>query len=229
MIWSMRYPGGKGKCYQRLINMMPPHKTYIESHLGGGAALRHKAPAERNIGIDACPNVISLWNQLYPDLCETVQADAADYISEFRFSGNELIYADPPYLTSTRRRPKIYAHEYRTTDHERLIRVLRNAPCLVMISGYENDLYNDALSGWRKERFFAKTHVGLREECVWLNFNPPTQLHDSSHLGANFRERQNIKRRQSRLRERIEGMPPLEREQLLCWLNETYGNRLTEN
>ncbi|MGB9494128.1 MAG: hypothetical protein WCA83_04905, partial [Azonexus sp.] len=103
----MRYPGGKGKCYQRLINMMPPHKTYIESHLGGGAALRHKAPAERNIGIDACPNVISRWNKLYPNLCETVQADAADYISEFRFSGNELIYADPPYLASTRRRPKI--------------------------------------------------------------------------------------------------------------------------
>ena len=225
----MRYPGGKGKCYQRLINMMPPHKTYIESHLGGGAALRHKAPAERNIGIDACPNVISRWNKLYPNLCETVQADAADYISEFRFSGNELIYADPPYLAFTRRRPKIYAHEYRTSDHERLIQVLRNTPCLVMISGYENDLYNDGLSGWRKERFWAKTHVNVREECVWLNFDPPKQLHDSSHLGANFRERQTIRRRQNRLRERIQGMPPLEREQLLSWINETYGNSFKEN
>lgn len=225
----MRYPGGKGKCYQRLINMMPPHKTYIESHLGGGAALRHKAPAERNIGIDACPNVISLWKQLYPDLCETVQADAADYISNFRFSGNELIYADPPYLASTRRRSKIYAYEYLSGDHERLIQVLKNTPCMVMISGYENELYNDVLSDWRKERFWAKTHVDLREECVWLNFDPPKQLHDSSHLGANFRERQNIKRRQSRLRERIQGMPPLEREQLLCWINETYGISLKEN
>ncbi len=224
----MRYPGGKGKCYQRLINMMPPHKTYIESHLGGGAALRHKAPAERNIGIDACPKVISLWNQLYPDLCETVQADAADYISEFHFSGNELIYADPPYLASTRRRSKIYAYEYVTSDHERLIQVLKNTPCLVMISGYENELYNDLLTGWRIERFWAKTHVDLREECVWLNFDPPGKLHDSSHLGENFRERQNIKRRQSRLRERIQGMPSLEREQLLCWINDTYGNTLKE-
>ncbi len=53
MIRVMSYPGGKGKCYQRLINLMPPHETYIESHLGGGAVLRNKRPAKANIGIDA--------------------------------------------------------------------------------------------------------------------------------------------------------------------------------
>ena len=32
--------------------MMPPHATYIETHLGGGAIMRRKPPALRNIGID---------------------------------------------------------------------------------------------------------------------------------------------------------------------------------
>ena len=50
----MGYFGSKataGLC-QPLIAMMPPHATYIETHLGSGAIMRRKPPALRNIGID---------------------------------------------------------------------------------------------------------------------------------------------------------------------------------
>ena len=40
-----------GLC-QPLIAMMPPHDTYIETHLGGGAIMKRKPPAQHNIGID---------------------------------------------------------------------------------------------------------------------------------------------------------------------------------
>jgi DNA adenine methylase len=40
-----------GLC-QAIIALMPPHDTYIESHLGGGAIMKRKPPALRNIGID---------------------------------------------------------------------------------------------------------------------------------------------------------------------------------
>ncbi len=40
-----------GLC-QPLIAAMPPHATYIETHLGGGAIMQRKPPALRNIGID---------------------------------------------------------------------------------------------------------------------------------------------------------------------------------
>ena len=35
----MTYPGGKGGngFYQKIINLIPPHDVYIETHLGGGA------------------------------------------------------------------------------------------------------------------------------------------------------------------------------------------------
>ena len=48
------YPGGKNGpgVYQRIISLMPPHQTYIEPFLGGGAIMRLKRPASLNIGID---------------------------------------------------------------------------------------------------------------------------------------------------------------------------------
>ena len=41
----MKYLGGKGQTFQKLINLMPPHDVYIETHLGGGAVIRNKKPA----------------------------------------------------------------------------------------------------------------------------------------------------------------------------------------
>ena len=53
----MRYPGGKGGAgvYQTIINNIPPHDTYIETHLGGGNILERKRPAARSVGIDVDP------------------------------------------------------------------------------------------------------------------------------------------------------------------------------
>ena len=45
---------GAGLC-QTIIAMMPPHRTYIETHLGGGAIMQRKPAALLNIGIDLDP------------------------------------------------------------------------------------------------------------------------------------------------------------------------------
>jgi DNA adenine methylase len=220
----MRYPGGKGKCYQRLINLMPVHHTYIESHLGSGAVLRHKKPARRNIGIDLDPALLDRWpaEEARPDF-EWVNVDACEYLASFSYSGTELVYADPPYLASTRRREKIYTFDYCESDHRRLLDVLKQLPCFVMISGYENPLYEESLGDWRKTTFSAKTHVDVRQECVWMNFPEPQRLHDTQYLGHTYRERQTIARRQERLRTRIGAMDPVERNDLVRWMDETYG------
>lgn len=34
MTFPNNYPGGKGAVYQRLINLMPLHDVYVETHLG---------------------------------------------------------------------------------------------------------------------------------------------------------------------------------------------------
>lgn len=228
MIAGMAYPGGKGKCYQRLINLMPPHKTYIESHLGSGAVLRHKRPAEINIGIDADSALIDQWKDLGLDFCTLINGDAVSFLEQFSFTGEELVYADPPYLPEVRRQPKIYRHEYTKADHERLLKVLKALPCKVMLSGYDSPMYRDTLAGWRRATFNAKTHVDVREECVWMNFLPPAQLHDTSFLGDTFRERQTVRRRHQRMLQKFSQMDPLERTHVLQLLNTHFaeGGRL---
>ena len=218
----MRYPGGKGKCYQRLINLMPPHTVYIEAHLGGGAVMRHKKPAVQSIGIDADLRVIQSWQTSDPDLCTLVHDDAVRYLMQYPFQGSELVYCDPPYLASVRRRAKIYRHEYDVEQHRQLLAVLVSLPCMVMISGYDSPMYREALRGWRLETFDAKTHVDVRQECVWCNFEAPRELHDASHFGETFRDRQTIKRRQDRLIAKFDRMDPIERNSMLALLSSKY-------
>lgn len=108
----MRYPGGKGKCYQHIINILPPHATYIETHLGGGSVLRHKKPAGTSIGVDRDAAVIRSWQRLFPLLASYVEADAVEFLAAQRLAGDEVVYCDPPYLPSTRRRDRVYRHDY---------------------------------------------------------------------------------------------------------------------
>src|SRR5687767_12605543 len=75
----VRYPGGKFRCYQKLINLMPPHRVYIETHLGGGAVLRHKAPAELSIGIDSDPAVIGAFAGHFGSRLKIINSQAEDF------------------------------------------------------------------------------------------------------------------------------------------------------
>lgn len=217
----MRYPGGKGKTYQHVINLMPPHRVYIETHLGGGAVMRHKLPATRNIAIDLSERAIELAKS---NLChaEFVCDRAEKFLSEYPFVGDELVYVDPPYHPLTRRRARVYQHDYGEEDHVQLLSILKTLPCMVILSGYENSLYASELKGWRTREFEAKTHTDVRTETLWFNFEPPTALHDSRHLGASFRERQTAKRRIERLKCKLRQMDAVERAAIAQWLFESF-------
>lgn len=214
----MRYPGGKGKCFQQIVNLLPPHRVYIESHLGGGSVIRNKLPAEHNVGIDVDAKVISVWQSKYPGLCELVHGDACNFLRDFQFHGDELIYCDPPYVPSTRKRSKVYRHDYTVDQHKELLGILQYLPCMIVISGYTSPLYEAELRKWNRIDFPAKTHRGVRMESAWFNFEKPIRLHDPRYAGSSFREREVIKRRQERLRKRIARLPPIERYALMEWM-----------
>jgi hypothetical protein len=111
---AMRYPGGKGGAgvYQTIINNIPPHDTYIETHLGGGNILERKRPAARSVGIDVDPEVIEVWQQLDVPGLELHHGDAVAWLESHQFTGSEFVYADPPYVMDSRRGGKLYCHEY---------------------------------------------------------------------------------------------------------------------
>jgi site-specific DNA-adenine methylase len=218
----MKYPGGKGKTYQHIINLMPVHRVYIETHLGGGAVMRNKLPAARSIGIDADSRAIAAWSLAPMPGVEVVCKRAEEFLETYEFQGDELVYVDPPYHPATRRQERVYRLDYTQEDHERLAMLLRELPCMVILSGYANPVYERVLIDWGTRTFQAKTHTDVRTETLWFNFEPPQQLHDNRHIGNNFRERQTIRRRMNRLQERVSRMDAVERSAFIEWLNEEY-------
>lgn len=82
---------------------------------------------------------------------------------------NVLIYADPPYLLNTRY-GKQYRHEMTDTDHEELLRALMQHKGPVLISGYDNPLYNEVLKDWYREEISSMAQSNTkRREVLWIN------------------------------------------------------------
>ncbi len=96
---------------------------------------------------------------------------AIEVIKRFNF-GNVLIYADPPYILSTRH-GKQYRHEMDDADHEQLLLALLAHKGPVLLSGYDNELYNELLKGWyRKETTTYSQVCSKKREILWMNFRP---------------------------------------------------------
>ena len=81
-----------------------------------------------------------------------------------------FMYVDPPYLHGTRKK-YLYKHEMEDEEHEQLLEVLLRHPGKIILSGYDNELYNTMLSRWRKESVSTQAENGLkRVETIWMNY-----------------------------------------------------------
>ena len=211
----MGYFGSKatsGLC-QAIIAMMPPHETYIESHLGGGAIMLRKPPALRNIGIDLDPRTIAQFECSYP--VELINGCACRFLADYDYQGSELVYSDPPYLVRTRTSKRRYKFDYEDGDHVRLLELLKRLPCHVMLSGYPSVLYDELLQGWRSVELQVMNQNGVRTEKLWLNFTVD-RFHWASYAGKNFTHRQQIKRKAANWAKRYEALPRAQRLAVLA-------------
>ena len=203
-----------GLC-QAIIALMPPHDTYIESHLGGGAIMKRKPAALRNIGIDRNERALEKFQCDCP--VERVHADAHRFLADFDYQGRELVYCDPPYLHSTRSSERRYRFDYEESDHLELLTLLRKLPCAVILSGYPSGLYDQELPGWRSLELQVMNQAGVRTEKLWFNF-APDRVHWARYAGRDHTHRQTIKRRAESWARRYARMPPGERLAVLAGL-----------
>jgi DNA adenine methylase len=99
-----------------------------------------------------------------------------------------LIYADPPYVHSTRSAKRIagelehaYTHEMGEGDHLELLTWLSQCKSMVVLSGYRSDLYDAALKGWRRAETMALADGARpRREILWINPAAAEALDDGS-------------------------------------------------
>lgn len=99
---------------------------------------------------------------------------ALEVIERFNYP-NVLIYADPPYLLSTRH-GKQYRCEMSEADHIDLLDALLVHKGPVLLSGYDSELYRKKMSGWYREEIGTRTQTAAkRREVLWMNFEPQTK------------------------------------------------------
>jgi DNA adenine methylase len=203
-----------GLC-QPIIALMPPHETYIETHLGGGAIMRRKPPALRNIGIDLNQRTLERFQCEYP--VELVHGCAHRFLADYDYRGRELVYCDPPYLKETRSSERRYRFDYEEHHHLELLRLLTQLPCRVILSGYPSALYDEWLTQWHSVELQVMNQAGVRTEKVWFNFTPD-RVHWARYTGKNHTERQRIKRKAETWGRRYRALPRGERLAVLSAL-----------
>ena len=203
-----------GLC-QAIIALMPPHDTYIESHLGGGAIMQRKPPALRNIGIDRDQRALEKFRCPYP--VERVHGCAHRFLAKYDYRGRELVYCDPPYLKETRTSGRCYRFDYEEQDHLELLGLLKKLPCQVIVSGYPSALYDQWLAGWESLELQVMNQGGVRTEKVWFNFRCE-RVHWARYAGKNHTDRQRIKRKAENWARRYRTLPPGERLAVLAAL-----------
>ncbi len=231
------YYGGKSGAgvYQKIINQIPPHHVFISGFLGYCGIIRHKRPAAINLGFDLDAEVIQTWNGIQhpPGSRWCFQEQDTLSVLESLYEPNNplrsyikllndqvFLYLDPPYLIESRSDPRTrYKHEFLPLDHQRLLAVVRTLTCPVAISHYPTPLYDELLEhGWRYIDFQATTRRGVATERLYLNYPEPTELHDYSYLGENYKERERIKLKFDRWKKNLSQLPPLERAMRAQWM-----------
>jgi DNA adenine methylase len=100
------------------------------------------------------------------------QRDAIDVIEQYGQFERNLLYVDPPYMSTTRQGGR-YAFEMTShREHERMLDALLDVRAAVMLSGYATDLYNRRLASWERVELAASSGNAKssdRIDVIWMN------------------------------------------------------------
>ena len=100
---------------------------------------------------------------------------AVELMQRFNYS-KVLFYLDPPYVLRTRH-GKQYRCEMDDKGQNELLDVAIAHKGSVVISGYDNALYNDRLRKWHREETICYSQVcSKKREVLWMNYEPVKQM-----------------------------------------------------
>ena len=160
------------------------YRFAIRSRMGHGFKTYQKTGFKIDVYARERSYCVGCWNNMPEGIMEAaarlkcVQIEnqpALDLIRKYNYH-NVLIYADPPYLLSTRG-GKQYCHEMNEQDHLDLLSALRQHKGPVILSGYPSEMYDRELSGWnRLAKKSYNQNADARLEVLWYNFDIPSLL-----------------------------------------------------
>lgn len=165
-------------CYEKSGNPIEQaRRTLVRYHQSFGTCNSSKN-SWRNVQQYGGPRTATMWNNLpgiIVEVCSRLKdaqienTDALTLINRYN-DEKTLIYCDPPYLQSIRKK-NMYKYEMSDMDHLELITALKNSSSKIILSGYENDLYDFYLRDWNKDSIKTSAQMGKkRTETIWMNF-----------------------------------------------------------
>ncbi len=225
------YPGSKGAngSWQQIISQIPKCDTFIEA-MCGSAIISEKIKNKPGCIVINDIDSRIIKKHIDAGMKEAYVIESLDYvdlIAAYDYSYNPaktVFYFDPPYLMQTRSHKKnIYRYDWTDKDHclflSRVLIVKSNC----MISHYPCPLYDETLKDWRKINYQSMTRAGVRTEALYMNYPLPVLLQDYKNVGENFTDRQRIKRKVTRLIDRLNREKDIERSAILTSIIEHFS------
>lgn len=151
---------------------------YWQSIGGTSARSGWKVGRNKNGRYTSNPDSFAKAIENLPQIAERlrgVQIEHMEALELIRRADNpdSLFYIDPPYVLRTRVNAyQSYAHELSEEDHIELSEILRGLSGYVLLSAYEDSLYDDLYlsRGWIKTSREARANRGrISREVLWLN------------------------------------------------------------
>lgn len=173
-------------CYEKSDNPIEQaRRTLVRYHQSFGTSNSSKN-SWKNTQKAGGPRCATMWNHLPQTIidcsdrlkeAQIENTNAVELIKRYN-DPNTLIYCDPPYLTSVRKRG-LYAVEMTENQHLELLKTIKQSKSKIVISGYDSELYNDMLSDWSTDEIETTIQMGLhRTEKIWMNYAQNPTLWD---------------------------------------------------
>lgn len=154
-------------------------RMLIRSHMGFGSNAVHRRSGFRAAGLRAGVLPVHNWSDM-PDVIRDVGERFRSVVIENKdamkvMASNDgasvLHYVDPPYVFATRGdKGKDYAHEMSDDEHSDLLTFLKGLSGMVVLSGYQSEMYDGILKGWhRVEKAALADGARERTEVLWIN------------------------------------------------------------
>lgn len=107
------------------------------------------------------------------NLVQIEHMDALRLIERYN-TPDALIYIDPPYVRSSRKSGALYRFEMDDRQHVQLLEIITKSRAKIILSGYQNELYDRYLKGWKTDSTMSQTtSTEMALETIWMNYNPP--------------------------------------------------------
>lgn len=149
-----------------MVRCWQAHGSCLSSKTGWRSRIQAKGGNYCDTWLKVPDRILTIVQRLKE--CQIENMNAVDLIRRYRLP-NVLIYADPPYVLSTRS-GKMYANEMSEADHVELLDALEQHPGQVLLSGYSSTLYDCRLRHWTRKSIHTRAEKGkLRQEVLWLN------------------------------------------------------------